>query len=123
MAASSLANTKLYAIQLGKLLYPFRASAETYKNILTLTGVIDPNPDPNGGEVTVKPVLQPRVPLKQFIKSGQIFVLNARTADGKSHRVYCASDKIVTGPGAILGAKIKESAITTAGGKVRRYIK
>jgi hypothetical protein len=121
--AASLATTQLYAIQIGKLLYPFRASKATYKNILTLTGVIDPQLDTAGGPVTVQPTLQPRVPLKQFIRSGQIFVLNARTADGKSHRVFCASDKIATGPGAVLGAKINDSPITTAGGRTRRYIK
>jgi hypothetical protein len=119
----ALANTKLYAIQIGRLLYPFRASSETYKNILGLTGVIDPAIDASGGPVTVTATMQPRVPLKQFIRTGQIFVLIARTADGKSHRVLCASDKIATGPGTILGAKINNSAITTAGGRIRRYIK
>lgn len=121
--AASLLNTKSYAIQIGKLFYPFRASDKTYTNILNLTGVIDLSVFEDTGSTTVGPKIEPRVPLKVFIRSGQIFVLNARTADGKSHRVFCASDKIATGPGAVIGQKINNSKITTAGGKTRRYIK
>lgn len=121
--ASSLSNTKLYGIQLGRLVYPFRASIETYRNISGVTGVIDVEADSGGGPVTVGPNLQPKVPLKVFIRTGQIFVLIARTADGKSHRIFCSSDKISTGPGALLGALINGSKITTAGGRIRRYIK
>lgn len=137
----SNASTQLYAIQVGKLYYGFRAKTDLYKNILSITGVVDPNPNQvvqtvaNLGGNTVPGTvvgaataattisLQPKTPLRFLTGAALIIPLQVRTADGKKHIIYCASDKVATGAGNLLNKSVDGSNVTNVSIHGRRYLK
>jgi hypothetical protein len=108
-----LSETADYVVKVGKQYYPLRANQFTYANISDLTGVSVP-----ADGLTI----EPKLPISSLVRTGKVFAMNVRTADKKNHRVYCSIDK-VSGIGGLLGKTINNSKITTAGGRVRRYIK
>lgn len=102
-----------YVIKIGRLFYPFRGRGFIYQNIGSQTGV---------EQATTETKVELKVRISELVRSGKVFVLRARTANGKFHRIYCSVDKI-SEAGGITGKTVGGAIVTSVGGTVRRYIK
>ncbi len=120
---ASNATTQLYAIQVGKLYYGFRAKKGLYTSIIGYTGVSDASADTTLASAAGSIKLQPKTPIRVLVANGLVVPLRATCANGKKYRIFCSSEKMPTGPGDVLEKELLGSKVTNVGLRERRYLK